>query len=316
MSCLRLCVTGTAGRIGGAFLTLAQRQPELRLRILRRAKTSPLETLPSTVECVEGDLSDPIACDQFLRDQDVLIHLAWSGVPLTAGGFAANLLDGLLPTLQLLDAARRRGGLGIVFPSSGGTVYADTSRHRPHTEDDPCAPTSPYGVQKLAAEQYLRILCAGGANWARILRISNAYGWVARPEERQGFIGIALACVARDEPIRIIGDPRNIRDYVHRDDVARALLLAATCPSALGKAEVLNVGSATGTSVRDVIMLIEEEIGRSVQLREEYWEVANNLPGYSVLDIGRAASILGWEPRIGLREGIRQGLRITTPAGP
>jgi UDP-glucose 4-epimerase len=304
---MRVCVTGAAGRIGQAFLALASRQSGFRLRVLRRPGARAIAAGP--IEWVEGDLADPATCDHLLRDQEVLVHLAWRGVPLAGGGYAAGLGDGLLPTLHLLDATRRHPGLRIVYPSSGGTVYADRGERKPHREDDLCLPTSPYAVQKLAAEHYLGVLCASGAASARILRVATAYGWLAAPGAQQGFIGIALSAALAGEPIRLVGDPENVRDFVHRDDIAEALLLAVMKPLEAGRCEVINVGSGRGTSVRGVVALIEQELGRPVATRQEHWDAARGLPGHAVLDITRARDLLGWSPRIGLREGIRMGLR-------
>lgn len=302
---MHLCLTGSSGRIGQAFLALASQQRGLRLRALRRPG-GPMP--PGPVEWIEGDLADSDTCDRLLENQDVLVHLAWSGVPLADDGYAVGLTQGLLPSLHLMDAARRHGGLRIVYPSSGGTVYTDRGNRRLHREDDPCLPTNPYGIQKLAAEHYLRVLCGAGHAGSRILRVASAYGWLASPGAQQGFIGIALRAAMRGEPVRLVGDPENVRDFVHRDDVAEALLSAAIKPIRLGEAEVVNIGSGLGTSVRQVLELIEEELGRPVATRQEHWDAARGLPGHAVLDISRARASLDWSPRISLRDGIRLGL--------
>jgi UDP-glucose 4-epimerase len=270
--------------------------------------------MATVAEWVYGDLNDPAVCEQLLSEQDVLVHLAWHGVPLTGGSFAEGLESGLVPTLRLLDAARRRPGLHIVFPSSGGTVYGDLGDRRHHLENDRCQPTSPYAIQKLAAEGYIQCLCAGRAASARILRVSTTYGWIATPGMQQGFIGVALAAALAGRPIRLIGDPENVRDFVHRDDVAAALLAAAVRPVELGRADVINIGSGVGTSVRDVLRLLEDELGTHLETQQEHWETSRGLPGYAVLDIARAAELLGWTPQIALREGIRLSLRETQRA--
>jgi len=305
-SAVRICLSGPFGRIGQAFLALVAQRPDIHLRALRRPGAPAGQ---GRVEWIEGDLSDPACCDRLLDQQDVLVHLAWSGVPLADHGYAAGLSHGLLPSLHLMDAARRHPGLRIVYPSSGGTVYADRGDERLHREEDACLPTSPYGIEKLAAEHYLRVLCGTGHAAARILRVSTAYGWQATQGAQQGFIGIALRAALQGEPVRLVGDPGNVRDFIHREDVARALLLAALEPMALGECQVMNIGSGVGTSVRQVIALIEQELGHPVATRQEHWDTARGLPGHAVLDISLANSLLGWSPRIALREGIRMGLQ-------
>lgn len=299
---MRLCLTGAAGNLGRMFLRLAARQPALQVRALAKPGAAP-SSFPG-VEWVEGDLSDPLCCQRLVQDADVLVHMAWRGVPLATTDYAAGLSAGLLPTLGLLDVARQRPGLHIVFPSSGGTVYADLGERRPHREQDLCLPTSPYAIQKLAAEHYLQVLCASGRASARILRVSTAYGWLAAQGAQQGFVGIALASALAGQPVRLIGDPDNVRDFVHGEDVAGALLAAATRPMEQGRAEVINIGSGVGTSVREVVAMIERQIGRRVITRQEHWDVARGLPQHSVLDVGLAAEALGWSPRIALEHGI------------
>ena len=302
---MRICITGVAGRIGQAFLALASRQRGLRLRALRRPGNAPPS--PGPIEWIEGDIGDRSSCDRLLRDQDVLVHLAWRGVPLASSSYVSGLSDGLLPTLTLLDAVRERERMHIVFPSSGGTVYADRGDCRPHGEEDLCLPISPYAIQKLAAENYLRVLCAAGLASVTILRISTAYGWATTPGAQQGFIDIALFAASSNQPVRLIGNPDNVRDFVHRDDIANALLLAATQLPSAGTAEILNIGSGVGTSVREVVELVEQEIGRPVTIRQEHWATASGLPFHSVLDVSRARDLLGWTPSISLRDGIRMG---------
>jgi UDP-glucose 4-epimerase len=271
------------------------------------------------IDWVEGDLAQPAVCDQLLRDQDVLVHLAWHGVPLGSGSYAAGLALALIPTLSLLDAVKRRGGLHIVFASSGGTVYADRPDARLHKEDDPCWPTSPYGIQKLAAEQYLNVLCDGSPASATILRIATAYGWLASPGTQQGFVALAIAAAMRGEPVRLIGDPKNVRDFIHRNDIAEALMLATTRPPNSGSVDVINIGSGVGTAVCDVVWLIEQQLGRRVPVRQEHWETARRLPSHAVLNIERAAAVLNWKPKIPLRLGIEMGLakcKEPSPAHP
>ena len=81
---MRICVTGANGRIGRVLLALAAETPSLRIRALTRSGGTLLSE--DRVEWIVGDLTDPATCDNLLDDQDVLVHLAWHGVPLERGG--------------------------------------------------------------------------------------------------------------------------------------------------------------------------------------------------------------------------------------
>lgn len=126
---------------------------------------------------------------------------------------------------------------------------------------------------------------------------------------QQGFISIAIAAALEGKPIRLLGDPDNIRDFVHRDDVATALLNAAMEKPISGDFKIINIGSGVGTSVREIVRLIELELGRKVETVHEYHKEALGLPAYSVLNISRARDLLGWTPQIDVRAGIRRGLK-------
>lgn len=307
---MKICLTGGNGRLATAFIRLAISCPDIRLRVLGH----PQGCAPSpNIEWLDGDLSDAATCEHLVGDQDVLVHLAWRGAPLSNSGFAEGLVAGLLPSAQLLDAVARHGRLRVVYASSGGTVYEEGAKHRPHREEDPCLPKNPYGIMKLSVEHLLRILCLAGNCCATVLRISTAYGWPALPNAQQGFISIAIAAALGGKPIRLVGDPKNVRDFVHRDDVARALLIASQQEFVSGDFQIINIGSGVGTSVTDVIALIESLMSRKLATIQECSKEARGLPGYSVLDITRAREVLGWSPEIDLIAGIKRGLREERP---
>jgi UDP-glucose 4-epimerase len=116
----------------------------------------------------------------------------------------------------------------------------------------------------------------------------------------QGLIGVAISCIVRGQPVRLFGDPENVRDYIHLDDLCEIAFRAAT-PSEPFR--VVNVGTGIGHSVTDVLRIIQEYCGSPLRVEREsnrgQW-----LPDWVVLNTQEARKHFAWEPRIDLRSGV------------
>lgn len=252
-----------------------------------------------------GDLLSEADCEEFVRGLDVVVHLAQSNNPASSNRhWPSDCTQNLLSTLNLLQAIRSHGNAPchIVFASSGGAIYGDHPGIPKYDESLPCRPMSPYGIQKLAVEQYLQIGVAQGWLSACALRISNAYGMILPTERRQGLIGVAMAKHLQSQPVEIFGSPETVRDYVHIDDVARAFVSALDFRDGF---HAINVASAEGHSVRDILNLIGEVSERTVETRLSTF-AANQfaLTPRLVLSNTMAKKLLAWEPRVSLQNGI------------
>jgi UDP-glucose 4-epimerase len=304
-------ITGATGFLGSYILRHLASSGRDDLRALSRAP-APLAIAPERVRWARGDLTSPRDCETFTEDLGALIHLAHTNTPLSSQrDWGSDATLNILPTLNLLEALRKqRRRVDMVFVSSGGAIYGTRTNRAPFKEDDATYPSSPYGVVKLALENYLRL--AADEGWLRvtILRIANAYGTVLLPERRQGLIGVAINQVLRGKPVPIYGDPENVRDYVHLRDIAD---IVERCLQAKTSFDIYNVASGQGTSTEDVIALIEKAAGHPVE-RQHMAEIvdADRLVPWAVLDIAKAKTALGWQPRVALADGIealyRQGL--------
>jgi UDP-glucose 4-epimerase len=199
----------------------------------------------------------------------------------------------------------------IVFASSGGAVYGVAASDLPFREDHACRPQSSYGIQKLMVEQFLRMGAEHGWFTATALRIGNPYGVLLPPERLQGFIGTAVAQLVAGDPIRVFGNPANVRDYVHLSDLARAIEMALVPTAGY---EVFNIGSGTAYSVEGVLSLLEEMVGAPLTVQTERSEAADDLPSWVVLDVAKAGEVLGWAAEISLRDGLER--LIAGPGGP
>lgn len=308
---MRICITGASGLIGRSLLVRLAAEQDLAITALTRTIAATgqagMEERPA-VRWMRGDLGSVKDCEAAVAGQDVVIHLAHTNSPFTSDrDMASDALLNLVPTLNLLQAVQRAGHRPhVIYPSSGGGVYGTSRTHAPFSEEHDCRPSSSYGVQKLAAEHYIRLCAEREYLTATVLRIGNAYGWLLPPERQQGFIGTALHRVLNGRPVRIFGNPRNVRDYVHIEDILAVLRLAVARRQPF---EIFNIGTGVGTTVTEIVALIGKIVGRPVECTTEPDDQARFLPDWCVLDIAKARSELGWHPRIGLEEGLRNMLR-------
>jgi UDP-glucose 4-epimerase len=188
----------------------------------------------------------------------------------------------------------------VVFISSGA-VYGDQAQ-QPLREDASPNPRSPYAVSKLAAEYYVRTI---GDLWGIetvCLRVFNAYGPGQRlPVSHPPVIPFFIRQAVRGGTLVMHDDGSQTRDYIYVDDVVSCMLAAATAPGI--NHAVINVGSGSETSVRELVRLVLD-ITRSKS------EIINNPrtdPGVSRMraDLSVAREKMGFQPRISLSEGLR-----------
>jgi UDP-glucuronate 4-epimerase len=254
-------------------------------------------------ELLELDLrTDPL--DDALDGIDLVFHQAGQpGVRLSwSDGFAEYDSCNVLATQRLLEAAKRASERGaaplrrFVFASSS-SLYGNAPRY-PTTELDLPQPHSPYAVTKLAAEH----LCAlYASNWGvptTALRYFTVYGPRQRPDMA---IERLLEAVLDDTPFPRFGDGGQIRDFTFVGDVVRAnLAAAAACDIEPGV--VCNVAGGGSIAMSALIDLVGELAGRPVRI-EALDERAGDVQRTGG-SIERAAQLLGWRPRVPIREGV------------
>jgi UDP-glucose 4-epimerase len=293
---VRAVVTGGAGFIGSHVVEalLARGDEVTVVDDLSRGKR---ENVPEEARLVESDVREgleaifeearPEACFHLAAQVDVRVS-----VERPADDAGVNVLG----TVAVLEAARRHGA-HVVFASSGGAIYGECDG--PATESAERRPIAPYGVSKLAAEEYLaaynRLYGSGHVS----LRFGNVYGPRQDPHGEAGVVAIFLGRLAAGEAPRIFGDGTQTRDYVYAGDVAQATLAAVG-----QKGGVFNVGTGSETSVVELYELCRRLAGSSLEA-----EAAPARLGElqrSALDPGKAERGLGWRPDLTLEDGLRR----------
>jgi UDP-glucose 4-epimerase len=304
----RVLVTGGAGFIGShvAERLLADGAT---VHILDNLISGRRENVPATATFHEMDVTAPETA-RLVREEsfDVIVHLAAQmDVRKSVADPVYDATVNVLGTLNLLEAVRAAGRSSrFVFSSTGGAVYGDFVEP-PNVETYPKDPESPYAISKLSAEYYLAYYNRVHALDCVAVRYGNVYGPRQDPHGEAGVVAIFCSRILDGEPLTIFGDGEQTRDYVFAGDVARATVRAATGP--LPPAERLdsrafNIGTGVGTSVLDLARRLLAAAGRDVETRH-----APKRPGeqqHSVLDVRKAAAVLGWRPEVSLDEGLAE----------
>jgi UDP-glucose 4-epimerase len=136
---------------------------------------------------------------------------------------------------------------------------------------------------------------------ATILRISNPYGILLPSDRKQGLIGVVLNRIKEGQAIKVFGDPQNIRDYIHLDDLCSAFL---NCLKAQTEG-IYNIGSGVGNSVTDVFSIIESAI--DMKLPREYIsnEQTKKLRPWVILNVHKAERDFGWKPHVTFESALK-----------
>ena len=269
--------------------------------MLERPYRTRMPTIPDhpALEWQEGDFGNVQDIHRALENVDVVFHLVSTTQPQSSNDDPSfDVESNLVATLRLLDQLRGRK-TQLIFASSGGTVYG-RPQYTPIPETHPTEPTCSYGIVKLAIEKYLALYQLLHGLDYRVLRVANPYGPGQEANRAQGVVGTFLSRVVHDEPIEVWGDGSVVRDYLYISDTVSALLQAAQYQ---GAERIFNIGSGGGHSVREIIAAVEQVTGKKA--KASYTAARKFDVPVSVLDITRAKTELGWQPKVDLNEGLR-----------
>ena len=293
---MRAVVTGGAGFIGShvAEALLARGDDVTVVDDLSNGKR---ENVPDRARLVVADIRDGGLGPVFEKARpEVVFHLAAQvDVRVSVERPAHDASVNVIGTVAVLEAARGVGAQ-VVFSSTGGAIYGECDGPAPESAER--RPLAPYGVSKLAGEEYLAAYNRLYTMSHVSLRYGNVYGPRQDPHGEAGVVAIFLGALAKGQAPRIFGDGLQTRDYTYAGDVARASLAAAGHAGG-----VFNVGTGLETSVVELYELCRTVSGSPLEAVEAPARLGELQR--SVLDVSLAERELGWRADVPLEEGLR-----------
>jgi UDP-glucose 4-epimerase len=251
-----------------------------------------------TFEAVKGNVRDESAVSAHVTPADCIFHqAAQAGVRTSVENPRKPHKVNVDGTLNVLDAARDSDTKRVILASSS-SVYGK-AENLPYEENDPARPVSPYGVSKLAAEQYARVYSEVYDLPTVSLRYFTVYGPRMRPN--MAISNFVSRCLDGRPPV-VYGDGKQTRDFTHISDIVDANRRLLSTDAADG--EVLNIGSTDNITIRQLAINIRDQIDPNLELQYDDRHAGD--AEHTHADISKAKEYIGYEPSISIEEGVER----------
>jgi len=302
-------VTGAGGFIGSHLVErLVGEGATVRamLRYTSRGQRGCLDLVPEStlgnVEITLGDVRDFDAVREIVRGADAIFHLAaLIGIPYSYEHPQEVIDTNIIGTSNVLVAAKELGSLERIVLTSTSEVYGSAIRV-PMDEEHPLQAQSPYSATKIAGD-------ALGLSFHRsfglpisIVRPFNAYG---PRQSARAVIPTIISQALSEGPLKL-GTLDTTRDFTFVEDTAAGFVAVGASSDAIG--EVVNVGSGTEVSIRDVVHKVGEIVGRELIVEGDDQRMRPQKSEVSRLhsDSSKAMRLAGWHPAVSLDDGLRR----------
>lgn len=302
-------VTGAGGFIGSHLVEqLVQEGAHVRamLRYTSRGQRGALDLLPESVldsvDVTLGDVRDFDAVREICRGADAIFHLAaLIGIPYSYEHPQEVIDTNILGTSNVLLAAKELGCTERIVLTSTSEVYGSALRV-PMDEDHPLQAQSPYSATKIAGDALGLSFQRSFALPVSIARPFNAYG---PRQSARAVIPTILSQAIAGMTLRL-GTLETTRDFTYVADTAAGFVAVAASDAAIG--EVVNLGSGSEVSIREIVRLAGEIVGRELDVESDDQRVRPKASEVSRLhsDSSKAAKLAGWRPQVPLEEGMRR----------
>ncbi len=300
----KVLVTGGAGFIGshtvdallekGSQVWVLDSLSTGTLRNLRRWRGNP------KFHFKKNSVTQSKVVDSLAGKVDAVVHLAAIVSPYLSIKKPQIVNDvNVSGTLNVLRAAVKRKVERIVFASSSSVYGSQTIL--PISESNPLEPITPYGVSKLAAEKYCGAFHQTYGLSTVSVRYFNVYGQRQSANPYSGIIAIFTDQLSRGLQPTIYGDGEQTRDFIHVSDAVKANLRALETERGIGQA--FNVGTGQSTSIRQLYSILAELMNKPAMVPTYADERTGDIK-HSYANMDRARDILGFEPKIELRQGL------------
>jgi UDP-glucose 4-epimerase len=259
-----------------------------------------LKDMHNGIEFLEGDLADERVSEKAVRGVDYVLHQA--AVPSVQRS-VRDPIDtnraNVTATLNILESCRKAGVRRLIYAASS-SAYGDTEV-LPKREEMMTNPLSPYALQKLVGEHYCKLYYDLYGLETVSLRYFNVFGPGQDPySEYSAVIPKFITKILANEPLTVYGDGEQSRDFTYVENVVQANLLALDAIGAPGK--VCNIGCGETSTLNDLIRLLESIVGTKAKV--DYTTPKAGDVRRSLADLSLARRILGYEPKVMLKEGL------------
>jgi UDP-glucose 4-epimerase len=299
----KICVTGGAGFIGSHVVDRLLDE-NYEVIVIDDLSTGKLENLRHNFgregfQFMNCDLRHSKLIRGMIKEVDAIFHeaaLTDNKTSIRNPALTNSInVDG---TLKILEAALDSDVKRFIYASSAA-VYGNSPL--PQSEDTFTKPISPYGVSKLAAENYVNVFNETHGFESTCLRYFNVYGpRQSKGSQYSGVITEFIERLLRNRSLHVHGDGKQSRDFIHVDDVVEANMLVLESKKALGGS--FNVGTGKSTSINELLTML-------LKMIESNAKIVHTKPRrgdirHSLADITKIQEVLGFHPRHTLKEGL------------
>jgi UDP-glucose 4-epimerase len=302
----KVLVTGGLGFVGHNLVSTLVNEYQCKVIVVDDCTNSNEKMIGSVRDKVEFHKVSVLDTEKFfplLKDVNYIFHLACIQIAASGSNPIQDMQVNAQSTLQLLEQIRHNEypSLERIVYTSSCSVYGSTSR-LPLGENDATHVLSNYAATKLLGEQYTLIYNRNYNIPVSVVRYSNVYGYGQSPRNPYcGVLGKFIHNVLTGQPLTVVGDGEQTRDYTFITDAVDATILAAVHPMAYG--DVFNVGSGIETSVNRLASIIREE-NPDAKITYVPERDIDNIRR-RVVDIEKIHQRLGWVPKVGIQKGIK-----------
>ncbi|HKO62867.1 MAG TPA: SDR family oxidoreductase [Pyrinomonadaceae bacterium] len=296
-------ITGGAGFIG-SHIASALGASGARVRIIDDLSTGyrhNIEEIPGDIEFVEGSVADETTLKRAIKDVELVFHeAAIPSVPRSVENPRQTHIASVDSTFSLLLAAKENKVRRVVYAASS-SAYGDQPT-LPKVETMLPEPLSPYAVAKLVGEHYCQVFTRVYGLETVSLRYFNVFGPRQDPSSQySGVISRFISALLGNQTPVIYGDGEQSRDFTYIDNVVDANLKAADSTKAVG--QVINIANGERISLNQLLKELQNLTGKTDVIADYQPPRAGDVK-HSLADISRARELLGFEPKVDLRQGL------------
>ncbi|RZD42845.1 MAG: NAD-dependent dehydratase [Thaumarchaeota archaeon] len=301
---MNILITGGAGFIGKHLIKFLL-EKNYNITILdnfSNSRKNSLSDINNNMKIIDGDITKNQDVLDAVKNQDIVIHLAAKiSVPESIKNPVETFKINVDGTKNILTACKINHVKKLIVASSAA-VYGESSQNIKLTENSKMNPISPYGQSKVKMEQEIKKNNSESKMDCIVLRFFNLYG-VGQSEEYAGVISKFLKRIKQEKQIEIFGDGMQTRDFVSIKDIVSAIHTALL----KNKSGTYNIASGEIFQLKDIAKLMIAISGKKLSIK--YLKEKKGDIRFSSADISLAKKELGYDPKIQLKEGLKQLLK-------